>query len=134
MANLIPVVCGIIMDGDKFLVAQRSETMTLPLCWEFPGGKIEADESETECLKRELMEELNLEVSIISKLTPVIHDYTGFSIKLIPYVVNYEGGDIIPSEHNCVDWFDISELNKLNWAPADIPILQQVLSFKRYSK
>jgi 8-oxo-dGTP diphosphatase len=62
---VIKVVCGVIVDTDKVLCVQRSESMTLPLKWEFPGGKIEQGETSEECLNRELKEELNIEVSIL---------------------------------------------------------------------
>lgn len=58
--NIIQVTCGIILKDGKVLVAQRSEAMSLPLKWEFPGGKIVRGESEEDCLKRELLEELNI--------------------------------------------------------------------------
>jgi 8-oxo-dGTP diphosphatase len=67
--NAIKVTCAIILIGEKVLAVQRSETMSLPLKWEFPGGKIEPNESEKDCIKREIKEELDIEIGIIKRLT-----------------------------------------------------------------
>ncbi|MGV8815207.1 MAG: NUDIX domain-containing protein [Gelidibacter sp.] len=77
----IPVTCAIIHFGNKVLAVQRSETMSLPLKWEFAGGKIEPGESEEECIKREIFEELNIHINLKRKLTAVIHQYP--NLKLI---------------------------------------------------
>jgi len=62
MVKQIQVTCAIILNEDKVLCAQRSEIMPLPLKWEFPGGKIEKGESPAECLKREILEEVGIEI------------------------------------------------------------------------
>ena len=59
--------------------------MKLPLKWEFPGGKIEPHETEEECIKREIKEELNIEISLLKRLTPTSFDYPKISIELIPF-------------------------------------------------
>lgn len=61
---MINVTCAIIYFNDKILVTQRSEKMKLPLKWEFPGGKLEEDESEIDCIKREIREEIREEINI----------------------------------------------------------------------
>lgn len=66
---MLKVTCAIIIVKDKILVTQRSEKMKLPLKWEFPGGKIEGNESEIDCVKREIKEEINIEIEIIRKLS-----------------------------------------------------------------
>ncbi|MEO5946485.1 MAG: NUDIX domain-containing protein [Chitinophagaceae bacterium] len=85
---MLSVVCAIIYVGNKILVTQRSQKMKLPLKWKFPGGKLEKDESEIKCIKREIKEELNIEIKIIKRLSSSIHDYKDFKIHLIPYVVD----------------------------------------------
>lgn len=101
--------------------------MKLPLKWEFPGGKIEKDESANECLHRELKEELNIHVEIIKELEPSIFQYDFGSIKLIPFIVKYNSGEIILSEHKTYRWIEKEELAFLDWALADIPILENFL-------
>jgi len=101
--------------------------MKLPLKWEFPGGKLEKDESEIECIKREIKEELNIEISIIKRLASCIYDYNDFRINLIPYVVEYESGEIILTEHAAFQLLEKHNLNLLDWAEADLPILRELL-------
>ena len=125
---MLNVVCAIIYVGNKILVTQRSKYMKLPLKWEFPGGKLENAESEIECIKREIKEELNIEIKIIKRLSSSIHNYEDFKIQLIPYVVEYESGEIILTEHAEFQLLEKQKLNLLDWAEADLPILRQILN------
>jgi 8-oxo-dGTP diphosphatase len=101
--------------------------MNLPHKWEFPGGKLYEGESDSECIIRELKEELNIEVRIIKRLKSSEFDYGSFSINLIPFIVEYVTGNIYLSEHQEAKWFTKDELSHLDWAPADIPILNELL-------
>ena len=122
------VVCAVIYVDEKILVTQRSKKMKLPLKWEFPGGKLEKDEKEIDCIKRELKEELNIEVKVIKKLTNSIYDYSTFQINLIPYVVEYVSGEIILAEHASYKLLEKDSLNTLDWAEADLPIIKELLN------
>jgi 8-oxo-dGTP diphosphatase len=75
---MINVTCAIILVDSKILVTQRSEKMKLPLKWEFPGGKLELDEKEDDCVMREIKEELNIEIKVLNKLSNSIFDYGTF--------------------------------------------------------
>lgn len=121
--KVIQVTCGIIIKDGKILAAQRSEKMKLSLKWEFPGGKLQEGETEEECLKREIREELNIEIVIDYKLTPIRHDYPDVHIQLIPFVAKYVSGTLQLHEHEQANWYTKNELLSLDWAPADIPIL-----------
>ncbi|MET6997532.1 (deoxy)nucleoside triphosphate pyrophosphohydrolase [Chitinophaga defluvii] len=125
--NTIRVTCAIILREGKILAAQRSETMSLPLKWEFPGGKINKGESEVECLRRELLEELNLSMLIKGRLSNSLFNYGDFTVELIPFIVDYVESEIILHEHRQIGWFTSFELKDLDWAPADVPILQEFL-------
>jgi len=125
--KIIDVTCAIISFNDKTLVVQRDENMKLPLKWEFPGGKIEKGESEQDCVKREIKEELNIEIELISRLNPSKFDYPNFSIKLIPFTANYIKGDIKLTEHKQYLLLNKDNLKNLDWAQADIPILNEYL-------
>jgi 8-oxo-dGTP diphosphatase len=126
----IDVACAIILKDEKILVAQRSEFMSLPLKWEFPGGKVKPNESEENCLKRELKEELNIVIKIKKRLISNVYDYDNFSINLIPFIVEYESGDIRLIEHRAVKFFSKEELLEIDLAPADIPVLNQLLQLR----
>lgn len=121
---MINVTCAIIEKDGFVLVTQRSEQMSLPLKWEFPGGKIEREESTEDCLKREIKEELNIEINIIAPLEPNSHAYpNGKLIRLIPFICEYNSGTLYLAEHADYKWLKKHELLTLDWAAADIPIV-----------
>lgn len=123
----IRVVCAIIHQENKILAVQRSEKMTLPLKWEFPGGKIEENESEVDCIKREIKEELNIDIEIKKRLTPSLHSYEDFSIELIPYISVCKSGNLTLNEHKQRLWLDKEALINLDWAEADVPIVNEYI-------
>lgn len=127
---MINVTCAIIKIDNKILVTQRSEKMKLPLKWEFPGGKLEDNESELDCIKREIREELHLEIEVLERLSNSVFDYGAFKINLIPFIANYISGDIVLTEHKDYKLIDKSELINLDWADADIPIVEEFLKLK----
>jgi 8-oxo-dGTP diphosphatase len=121
------VSCAVIIQNGRVLCAQRNENMTLPLKWEFPGGKIENSESPEAALHRELMEELNLKVKLLKPLSPVQHNYgTEKVVELLPYLAKIIGGDLIVHEHKQVIWKEVGQLHQLEWAEADIPIVNEI--------
>ena len=123
---MIRVTCAIIIENEKVLAVQRSETMPNQLQWEFPGGKIHDGESEEACLVREIKEELDITVHPGQRLTPSIHHYADKSIELIPYLCNITDGTIVLKEHKALQWIERSDLLQLNWCEADIPIAKQI--------
>lgn len=124
----IQVTCAIILFNEKILVVQRSDKMKLPLKWEFPGGKIEKGEDKEDCIKREIKEELNIKIDLISQLTSSYYSYPKFSIELIPFIANYVGGEIKLAEHKNYLLLEKEKLKGLDWAEADIPILNEFLT------
>jgi len=132
-ATSIPdVVCAIIRHPENptcCLVAQRSWVdANLPGKWEFPGGKVETGESCENAILREIREELHGDIKVEYALTPVIHHYDRFSIRLIPFVCTLVSEVLIPLEHEGIQWVGADELNALDWAPADLPILSEWIS------
>lgn len=121
----VKVVCAIIHKQNKILVVQRSEKMALPLKWEFPGGKIEPNESEVDCIKREIEEELQIEIEVGKRLTPSLHEYPNFTIELIPYLSEYISGSLTLQEHSQFLLLNKDELKNLDWAEADVPIVNE---------
>ncbi|MSN27173.1 MAG: NUDIX domain-containing protein [Geobacter sp.] len=121
------VACAIIERDGLVLAAQRSATMSLPLKWEFPGGKINHGETPKECLRRELIEEMGIQVNVDKSLSANTHDYPTFSITLHPFVCAIESGDIVLHEHAAVAWLPPDKLHTLNWAEADLPVIQSYL-------
>jgi len=124
----IRVACAVIEDGDKVLAAQRSETMNMPLKWEFPGGKLHEGESAEECLARELYEELGVRAIVGRPLPPVFHSYVDFDIELLPFVCAIKEGEISLAEHRAIAWLAPHELGALDWPEADIPVIASYLA------
>ncbi len=122
--NSLKVSCAIIEIEGEILCAQRSENMKLPLKWEFPGGKKEKNESYKECLKREIKEELDLEIEIVERLPSFTYRFSNKErIKLIPFRCKALSRDINLTEHQQIKWLGKEQLKKLDWAEADIPIV-----------
>jgi 8-oxo-dGTP diphosphatase len=127
MNQMIYVTCAIIERDGKILATQRSDSMSLPLKWEFPGGKLELNETEEACIVREIEEELGIGVLPFKKLPSSSFDYPSKSITLVPFMCKFESGTITLKEHSSFLWLLPSELEKLDWAEADIPVLKYFL-------
>lgn len=130
MAETIPhlqVACAIIRKDGLILATQRSESMSLPLKWEFPGGKLEPGESPAACLLRELQEELGITVRVGQGLEPVTHQYPCFKVTLHPFLCDQHEGTMILHEHRAACWLAPQELSALDWAEADLPIISRLI-------
>lgn len=125
----IHVTCAIIEDQGRVLAAQRSASMHLPHKWEFPGGKVRTGETLEECLVREIQEELGLDITVLVALQVVEHRYPDKHILLYPFVCRIDGGTLLPAEHERVEFFPVPQLQALDWAEADRPVLAQWLRF-----
>lgn len=123
----IHVACAIIERDGLVLAAQRSAAMNLPLKWEFPGGKIDSDESPEECLIRELVEEMDVNITVVRALNTATHDYPTFTVTLYPYICTITSGEIRLHEHKAIQWLRPHELCTLDWAAADLPVIDDYL-------
>ena len=119
--KIIEVVGAAIIKEDKVLVMQRSEQMTLPGMWEFPGGKVEADETEQEALIREIKEELSVTINILDYINEASYDYDFGTVQLKVYTAEIISGQITLEEHSDGKWVTADELKNIDWAPVDIP-------------
>lgn len=122
----VHVSCAVIVADGSILAAQRSSTMSLPLKWEFPGGKIHDGETPEECLVRELVEEMGIVVSIGRSLGTLIYHYPDFSVTLYPFICSIQSGDIVLHEHNAMVWLPPERLEELDWAEADYPLISNL--------
>jgi len=129
MKNL-QVACAIIERDGKVLAAQRSERMSLPLKWEFPGGKINEQERPEACLVREVMEELGLTVTVGTALPTANHAYPDFSVTLYPFLCTIAAGTLMLHEHKTIKWLPPTRLASLDWAEADLPIIAAYLELR----
>ena len=121
---MLQVTCAIIVRDELVLGAQRSATMRKPLKWEFPGGKIEPGETLEDCIRRELKEELGIEVELLWRGPDFPYPIDQPDIALLPFVVRITGGILHPAEHAELRWCTREELPHLDWAEADVPVLE----------
>jgi len=121
--NHIHVTCAIIEQSGKVLAVQRSATMSHPLKWEFPGGKIKPGETPEECVQREVSEELGVSLTITSSLGLATHLYPAVTVTLYPFVCLISDGELTMHEHAALLWLPPDELPSLDWAEADLPVL-----------
>lgn len=128
MLSIINVAAGIIVKNNKVFAARRKAGLHLASFWEFPGGKIEPDESPEQCLERELREEFGIETRVTEYIGENVHAYKDKTIRLIAYQVEHLSGDFQLLEHDQFKWLTITELDSLKWAEADIPLAAQFKS------
>jgi len=132
---MIDVCCALIIDENgRVFVAQRSETMKLPLKWEFPGGKVEAQETAEACIVREIEEELGIAIQILNRLASNEHHYDDFSIRLTPFVCKTTTTTVSLKEHVNCSWVKPEELLTLDWADADVPVVHAYLKYNTMNK
>ena len=127
MVNLI-VVAGAIVAESKVLIAQRTRPPELAGRWELPGGKVAAGEAEPEALARELAEELGVDVAVGEHLGDVELDAT---TTLRAYAATLVRGEPRPHDHAALRWVSASELEVVDWVPADrgfLPALSRLLA------
>lgn len=122
------VTCAVIVRDGLILATRRGKDMDHAGLWEFPGGKLHPGESYEECLIREIKEELNVTVRITGELVPSEFQYPQKRIKLIPFWAEIVDGTLYSVEHDRVEWFSPSQLMRLAWPGADMPIVEQVIA------
>ncbi len=128
--DILNVVCLVAIDEKKHLLAtQRAADKPLGLLWEFPGGKVDKGESPEIALRREIQEELSIELDELTEHPAVTHTYEFGTIRLIPFITHVEKRLEISklNAHEAAQWIPLKHWNKLQWAPADVPIIEQLL-------
>ena len=122
--KIIRVTAAIIELDDKILIAQRkSEDDIFGGLWEFPGGKIEDGETPEECMARELMEELEIEVEVGTLITSNKHRYPNGIFELLAYRVQHICGNFVLNDHDEIRWITIDEIFNFKFPPANTPII-----------
>lgn len=130
MKKDIHVVGAVIFEEGKILCAQRGKNMSLPLLWEFPGGKIEKNESPEEALQREIREEMLCEIKVGEQVEYTIYEYDFGIVHLTTFECRLIAGKPILTEHEEMKWLAPHELFSLDWAPADIPAIEKLSKYK----
>lgn len=123
----IEVVAAIIHDSEGRIFATQRGYGDFKDGWEFPGGKMEAGETPEEALKREIWEELETKIMVENLLTTVDYDYPNFHLTMHCYWCSIESGSLTLVEHEAARWLKLSEINSVDWLPADKIVVEELL-------
>ena len=124
MKKAITVVAGIVWDGERYLAARRPANAPFGGFWEFPGGKIEPEETPEAALVREFQEELDITPTRWKYWQTVTHEYEELIVTLLFFHITEFEGTLIPQEGHTVQWVMPHEACNLDFLKADIPIVQ----------
>ncbi|GIU46438.1 7,8-dihydro-8-oxoguanine-triphosphatase [Shewanella colwelliana] len=125
----VHVAVGVILNAsNQVLLAKRPDNLHQGGKWEFPGGKVEQDETTSQALIRELREEVNLIVSDTTPLMTISHDYPDKEVLLDIHTVNCFSGDAEGLEGQEILWVELSNLKEYNFPAANTPIIDRLLS------
>ena len=117
---MIEVCCAIILKGSEILAVQRGPNSSHSWKWEFPGGKVNADETAEQCIVREIEEELTISIHVVKRLLSVEFEYDQTRhICLTPFVCTILLGEINMTEHVSQRWLAMDEWESLDWLSAD---------------
>jgi len=127
--NIMIEVAAAIIENEQghILIARRKQGKSQAGMWEFPGGKVELDETVEACLQRELLEEMNIAIDPYEFFAVNEHNYGIIQIRLIAYKAKYRSGEIQLIDHDQYRWVSKEELNDYQWSPADIPFVERLL-------
>ena len=117
--NPTNVVAAIIKNDDYYLLAKRNKDKYMGLKWEFPGGKVEQNETFKEALSREILEELNVNIQIHSKVAEERYQDEEINITLHYYMCSLIDNDIVLSEHEAIEWVKKQDFLKYEFVPGD---------------
>ncbi len=121
----INVLAALITDGKRVFATARGYG-NYKGWWEFPGGKIEAGESPEEALAREIMEELESEISVDEYIDTIEYDYPEFHLSMRCYRCSLISGDLVLKEAEDAKWLDVETIDSVQWLPADITLIDKV--------
>ncbi|MBN2693854.1 (deoxy)nucleoside triphosphate pyrophosphohydrolase [bacterium] len=128
--KIIEVVAAVIIKNGKILCTQRGYNRVdyVSFKYEFPGGKIEIGETQEEALKREIQEELKIDIEILKKYITVEHSYPDFKIIMHSFICKTYSAEPELTEHINSVWLEKNYLTTLDWAPADLPIVLKLVT------
>ena len=121
----IEVAAAIIIDNKKVFATQRGYG-EFKDGWEFPGGKIEQGETPGQALRREIKEELDIEIEVGELLDTVEYDYPSFHLTMHCFSCTIKSGKLILKEHEAAKWLTRESLDSVDWLPADKGLIEQI--------
>jgi 8-oxo-dGTP diphosphatase len=126
---MLEVVAAVIHLKGKVICVRRGPNVQEFISdkWEFPGGKVEVGESREEALVREIREELSVEIEVSEFFMTVEHTYPDFHLTMHVFKCVLDQGEITLNEHVALKWLSVDELDQLDWAAADIPVVKSLM-------
>ena len=128
--KIVRVVAAVIKSknemGESIIFATQRGYGEFSGDWEFPGGKIEAGEASEEALKREIMEELDTEISVGELIETIEYDYPSFHLSMDCFWCELVSGDLVLREHQAAKWLRAENIDEVKWLPADKGILKKI--------
>ncbi len=125
--KIVPVLSAIIFnEKNEILIARRKPGMSQALKWEFPGGKLKPGESPEECLKREIKEELGINIQVEKIFHAVNYSYPDKNILLLAYISKYISGCFNLKDHSEFRWEIYQKLKNYDFSKADIPVVEKL--------
>lgn len=112
--------------GEPIIFATQRGYGDLKGGWEFPGGKIEEGETPQDALKREIMEELETEISVGELIDTIEYDYPTFHLSMDCFWAGIVSGDLVLKEHEAAKWLTKAELDSVAWLPADVTLIDKI--------
>ena len=126
------VTAAVLVKDGLYLIARRRVGDPLANLWEFPGGKIEIGETPEECLRREMYEELQINVVVGEFFCESIYEYEFGTFQLLAYWVSWDNGSLYLAVHDEIAWVDKQTILNYQFAPADIPIVKKMIVQQNY--
>lgn len=129
LMKTIEVVAAIIIHEGKILCVQRGPAKYdyISAKWEFPGGKVEEGETKKAAIVREIKEELHMDITVDTFFTTVQHAYPDFHLTMHSFLCSCATNDLTLTEHTDFKWLSKHELKNLDWAGADVPIVEKLV-------
>jgi 8-oxo-dGTP diphosphatase len=122
------VTAAIIRQDDKYLICQRAHDDSLPLLWEFPGGKLEPGETLEECIIRECQEELGVDIRICGEFGRTSYPYNQWELVFTFYMAEIAAGTLATTVHEQIRWVSAPELLDYTFCPADVEIVEKLVN------
>ena len=123
--KIVRVVAAVIRKGDKIFATQRGYG-EYKGGWEFPGGKIEENETPQEALVREIKEELGVEIKVEDLIDTIEYDYPKFHLSMDCFWAQITSGAVVLKEHDAAKWLTKETLDSVEWLPADITLIETI--------
>ncbi len=120
------VTAAIIKKDGRYLICQRAADDECPLLWEFPGGKTEQGETPEQCIKREIMEELAVDIEVKSVFANTNYSFNGRTVRFTFFNCDITKGDIRLNVHNDMRWVLPMEMKEFSFMPADVDIVEMI--------